>query len=95
MALCIRHRLLIQLWLQYNHTYIISCHAPENNIHRKNINFRAGEYYYKKYDAKDVKIIKNVEEEVIDEEEKANLKELQELEKLEKMDKKEMQEDDM
>ena len=47
MALCIRHRLLIQLWLQYNHTYIISCHAPENNIHRKNINFRAGEYYYK------------------------------------------------
>lgn len=55
----------------------------------------SGEYYYKKYDAKDVKIIKNVEEEVIDEEEKANLKELQELEKLEKMDKKEMQEDDM
>ena len=55
----------------------------------------SGEYYYKKYDAKDVKIIKNIEEEVIDEEEKANLKELQELEKLEKMDKKKMQEDDM
>ena len=54
-----------------------------------------GEYYYKKYDAKDVKIIKNVEEEIIDEEEKANLKELQELEKLEKMDNKKMQEDDI
>ena len=54
-----------------------------------------GEYYYKKYDAKDVKIIKNVEEEMIDEEEKANLKELQELEKLEKMDNKKLQEDDI
>ena len=55
----------------------------------------SGEYYYKKYDAKDVKIIKNVEEDIVDEEEKANLKELQELEKLEKMDKKGMQEDDI
>lgn len=54
-----------------------------------------GEYYYKKYDAKDVKIIKNIEEEVIDEEEKANLKELQELEKLEKMDKNNFQEEDI
>ena len=54
-----------------------------------------GEYYYKKYDAKDVKIIKNIEEEVIDEEEKANLKELQELEKLEKLDKNNFQEEDI
>jgi len=54
-----------------------------------------GDYYYKKYDAKDVKILKNIEEEIIDEEEKANLKELQELEKLEKMDKKNFEEDDM
>ena len=54
-----------------------------------------GEYYYKKYDSKDVKIIKNIEEEIINEEEKANLKELQELEKLEKMDKKNMQEDEI
>ena len=54
-----------------------------------------GEYYYKKYDAKDIKIIKNIEEEIINEEEKANLKELQELEKLEKMEKKKRQEDDM
>ena len=45
-----------------------------------------GEFYYKKYDAKDVKIIKNAVEEVVDEEEKANLKELEELEKLEQMD---------
>ena len=54
-----------------------------------------GEFYYKKYDAKDIKIIKNVEEDIVNEEEKANLKELQELEKLEKMDKKNTQEDDM
>lgn len=47
-----------------------------------------GEYFYKKYDSKDVKIIKNVEEDVVDPEEKEHLKELQELEKLEKMDKK-------
>ena len=54
-----------------------------------------GEFYYKKYDAKDIKIIKNVEQDIIDEEEKANLKELQELEKLEKMDKKKVEEDDI
>ena len=54
-----------------------------------------GENYYKKYDAKDVKIIKNGEEEIVDEEEKENLKELQALEKLEKMDKKNMQEDEI
>lgn len=53
------------------------------------------EYYYKKYDAKDIKIIKNNEEEILGEEEKENLKELQELEKLEKMDKKEIQEDNI
>ena len=53
-----------------------------------------GEYYYKKYDAKDVKIIKNAEEEVVDEEEKMNQKELEELEKLEKIDKNNMTEDD-
>ena len=54
-----------------------------------------GEFYYKKYDAKDIKIIKNVEQDIINEEEKANLKELQELEKLEKMDKKKVEEDDI
>ena len=54
-----------------------------------------GENYYKKYDAKDVKIIKNIEEEIVNEEEKENLKELQALEKLEKMDKKNIQEDEL
>lgn len=52
-----------------------------------------GEFYYKKYDASDVKIIKNVSEDSIDPEEKEHMKELQELEKLEKMDKKQAEED--
>lgn len=46
-----------------------------------------GEYFYKKYDAKDIKIIKNVSNNQIDPEESKHLKELQELEKLEKLDK--------
>ena len=54
-----------------------------------------GEFYYKKYEASEIKIIKDVEEEVVDEEEKANLKELQELEKLEKLDNKNKQEDEI
>ena len=54
-----------------------------------------GEYYYKKYDAKDVKIIKNVEDKTIDIEEKEHLKELQELEKLEKLDRNNTQEEDI
>ena len=45
------------------------------------------ETYYKKYDAKDLKIIKNADSEVIDEEEKENMAELQKLEELEKQDK--------
>ena len=45
------------------------------------------ETYYKKYDAKDLKIIKNADSEVIDEEEKENMEELQKLEELEKQDK--------
>ncbi len=43
-------------------------------------------YTYKKYDAKDVKIIKDVEREQLDEEEIQNKKELEELEKLEQED---------
>ncbi len=54
-----------------------------------------GEYYYKKYNAGEVKIIKNNETDLVDEEEKENFKELQELEKLETMDKKNLQEEDM
>ena len=54
-----------------------------------------GEFYYKKYDASDIKIIKNVEEETIDPEEKEHIKELEELEKLEKMDTNNMRESDI
>ncbi len=54
-----------------------------------------GEYYFKKYDAKDVKIIKNVESNTVDPEEKEHLKELEELEKLEKLDTKNTTEDDI
>lgn len=45
------------------------------------------ETYYKKYDAKDLKIIKNVDSEVIDDEEKENMAELKKLEELEIRDK--------
>ena len=54
-----------------------------------------GEYYFKKYDAKDVKIIKNIESNTVDPEEKEHLKELEELEKLEKLDTKSTTEDDI
>ena len=43
-------------------------------------------YTYKRYDAKDIKVIKDIEKERIDEEELENKKELEELEKLEKED---------
>ena len=49
-------------------------------------------YFYKKYDAKDIEIIKDVEE-APNEEELENMKELEELEKLEKIEKK--QEDEI
>ena len=53
------------------------------------------DYTYKKFDAKDVKVIKESKNNnVIDEEEKENLKELQKLEKLEKMDQKNKSNDD-
>ena len=45
-------------------------------------------YFYKKYDASDVSIIKSANKEVIGSEEEANKKELEELEKLQKEDKK-------
>ena len=43
--------------------------------------------YYKKYNAKDLKIIKNIDSEVIGDEEKENMEELQKLEDLEIQDK--------
>jgi len=45
-------------------------------------------YAFKKYDAKDVKVIKDATKEKIDQEELENKKELEELEKLEKQDEK-------
>ena len=53
-----------------------------------------GEYFYKRYDAKEIKIIKNISNDNIDPEEKEHMKELQELEKLEKIDQREAQQDD-
>ena len=46
------------------------------------------DFMYKKFDAKDIQVIKESKNSVIDQEEKENYKELQELEKLEKMDSK-------
>lgn len=59
------------------------------------VKFKDGdEYFYKKYDAKDVKIIKNgSSNNKMNLEEAEHLKELKELEKLEKIDKKNSSED--
>ena len=46
-----------------------------------------GEAYYKKYNASDLKILKDAESEIVGEEESENLEELQKLEKLEEQDK--------
>ena len=59
------------------------------------VKFKDGEgYFYKKYNAKDVKIIKDVANEKIDSEEIEHKKELEELEKLQKEDKKLEENDD-
>ena len=56
---------------------------------RVKVKFKDGEgFFYKKYDNKDIKIIKDVARENIDKEEIEHKKELEELEKLEKEDKK-------
>lgn len=58
------------------------------------IKFKDGdEYYYKKYKADDVKIIKNTANNKVDPEEVEHLKELRELEKLEKIESKNKNED--
>ena len=54
-----------------------------------------GEYYYKRFEGKDIKIIKNTSEEKVDPEEKKHMKELEELEKLEKSDKNNVEEDEI
>ena len=55
----------------------------------------AGDFYYKKYDAGEVKIIKNTETEAMDPEEEEHLQELEELENLEKLEKNTMMEDEI
>ncbi len=53
------------------------------------VKFKDGEeYFYKKYNANDIKIIKNISNNRIDPEEAEHLKELKELENLQKMDNK-------
>ena len=63
----------------------------ETLIERVKVKFKTEDgdgYTYKRYDAKDIKVIKDVAKERIDEEELENKKELEELEKLEKEDEK-------
>ena len=58
------------------------------------VKFKDGdEYFYKKYNADDVTIIKNVSNNKVDPEEAEHMNELKELEKLEKMDTKNSSED--
>ena len=52
-------------------------------------------YFYKKYPASELRIIKNGSSDKMDEEEKENLKELQKLEELEEQDSKNKLEDDI
>ena len=59
------------------------------------VKFKDGDdYFYKKYNASDIKIIKNIEQREIDEEEKEHLKELEELEELEKIENENKQNDE-
>ena len=51
--------------------------------------------YYKKYNASDIQIIKNIGSEVVDAEEEENKEELQKLEELEQEDKKNQSEDEI
>lgn len=59
------------------------------------VKIKEGEdFCYKKFDAKDIKVIKDSKSNIINEEEKENFKELQELEKLEKLDQKNKNQND-
>ena len=60
------------------------------------VKIKEGEdYCYKKFDIKDIKVLKDSKHNVIDEEEKQNFKELQELEKLEKLDQRNKSDDEI
>ena len=59
------------------------------------VKIKEGEdFCYKKFEAKDIKIIKDIKNNIVDAEEEANYKELQELEKLEKLDQKNKNQDE-
>ncbi len=64
--------------------------AIETLKERVRVKFKDNEgdgYFYKRYEAKDIKVVKDVANETIDKEELEHKKELEELEKLEKQDK--------
>ena len=59
------------------------------------VKIKEGEdFCYKKFDAKDIKVIKDTKHNIVNEEEQENFKELQELEKLEKLDQKNKNQND-
>ena len=63
--------------------------SVETLAERIRVKFKNGEdYSKKKYDMKDIKIIKDTQKEAIDEEEEKHKKELEELERMENEDKK-------
>ena len=68
--------------------------SVETLAERIKVKFKNGEdYSKKKYDIKDIKIIKDTQKEVVDEEEKIHQKELEELERMENEDRKGGEED--
>ena len=63
--------------------------AVETLSERLKVKLKNGEdYNHKKYEMKDIKIIKDTKKEVVDEEEEKHKKELEELERMENEDKK-------
>ena len=61
-----------------------------------NVKIKNGEdFTYKKFEAKDIKIIKDSKKDAMNQEEKENMKELEELEKLEKIDSKNKNNDEV
>ena len=63
--------------------------SVETLAERIKVKFKSGDdFSKKKYELKDIKIIKDTQKEAIDEEEKIHRKELEELERMEKEDRK-------
>ena len=63
--------------------------SVETLAERIKVKFKNGDdYSKKKYDVKDIKIIKDTQKEIVDEEEEKHKKELEELERMENEDKK-------